>query len=176
MILRQFAVFVPSFCGSFVLAPDQVSYLINPSVCAGGSFFFCRRAVWSGGFFHFTFPWPGGCGSSRKPQKGAKHGQQKYESRHRRKRRFGSYAQPPALARAYAYAWYVHTGIFIISHYQSYHARVRTHARKTANRPKCSPNGVRRSSAAISIPSAWQSMKRYRCSVHVSLKTTGAFG
>ena len=69
-----------------------------------------------------------------------------------------------------------HTGILIISHYQSYHARVRTHARKTANRPKCSPNGVRRSSAAISIPSAWQSMKRYRCSVYVSRKTTGAFG
>ena len=36
-------------------------------------------------------------------QKGAKHGQQKYESRHRRKCRFRSYAQPRRLARAYAY-------------------------------------------------------------------------
>ena len=36
-------------------------------------------------------------------QKGAKHGQKKYESRHRRKCRFRSYAQPRRLARAYAY-------------------------------------------------------------------------
>jgi hypothetical protein len=69
MILRQFAVFVPSFCGSFVLAPDQVSYFISLSALRRRVFFFCRRAVWSGGFFHFTFPWPGGCGSSTKTQK-----------------------------------------------------------------------------------------------------------
>jgi hypothetical protein len=49
MILRQFAVFVPSFCGSFVLAPDQVSYFISLSVLRRKVFFFCRRAVWSGG-------------------------------------------------------------------------------------------------------------------------------
>jgi hypothetical protein len=55
MILRQFAVFVPSFCGSFVLAPDQVSYFISLSALRRRVFFFCRRAVWSGGFFHFTF-------------------------------------------------------------------------------------------------------------------------
>ena len=52
--------------------------------------FFCRRTVWSDGFFHFTFPWPGGCGSSAKTQKGATYGQRKYESWHRRKCRSGS--------------------------------------------------------------------------------------
>ena len=42
---------------------------------------------------------------NKNPKKEPSHGQQeKHHSRHRQKRRFGSYAHPPILARAYAYA------------------------------------------------------------------------
>ena len=72
----------------------SLKYISSTLRFAPEGLFFCRRAVWSGGFFHFTFPWPGGCGSSTKTQKGAKYGPQTYESRHRRNHRFRSYAQP----------------------------------------------------------------------------------
>ena len=47
----------------------SLKYISSTLRFAPEGLFFCRRAVWSGGFFHFTFPWPGGCGSSRKTQK-----------------------------------------------------------------------------------------------------------
>ena len=61
-------------------------HIYRLSALRRGAFFFCRRAVWSGGFFHFTFPWPGGCGSyATKTPKGATYGQQKYESGQRQR-------------------------------------------------------------------------------------------
>ena len=55
-------------------------------------------------FFYRDFV-SGGCrGRVETTQKGAKHGNQKYQSRHRQSRRFQGYAQPRRLARARACA------------------------------------------------------------------------
>ena len=47
----------------------SLKYISSTLRFAPEGLFFCRRAVWSGGFFHFTFPGPGGYGSSTKTPK-----------------------------------------------------------------------------------------------------------
>ena len=80
------------------------------------------------------------CGECRRrvmhnPKKGAKYGKQKYESRHRQKCRFRSYAQPRRLARAYArVVRQTQTGIYINDIIPANHAHACTHARD-ARRP-----------------------------------------
>ena len=64
-----------------MLAPDQVSYLINPSVCAGGSFFFAVGPFGPAAFFISLSRGRVAAGvMQQKTQKGAINGQQKYES------------------------------------------------------------------------------------------------
>ena len=67
--------------------------------CAGGLFFFVVGLFGPAAFFISLSRGRVAAGVKQKPKKGATYGQQKYESRHRRKCRFGSYAQPPARAR-----------------------------------------------------------------------------
>ena len=63
--------------------------------CAGGSFFFAVGPFGPAAFFISLSRGRVAAGvMQQKPQKGATYGQRKYESRHRQKRRFGSYAQP----------------------------------------------------------------------------------
>ena len=71
----------------------------------------------------------GGCRRRvmHRQKKGARHGQQKYESRHRQKCRFRSYAQPRRLARTHA--WLdkrKRVYILIILYPQTTRTRVRT--------------------------------------------------
>ena len=50
--------------GWIVLRPETITFIVFTI----GSIL-CSNSYRSGGFFHFTFPWPGGCGSSTKTPK-----------------------------------------------------------------------------------------------------------
>ena len=89
-------------------------------------FFFCTRISSAAGVVDEF---------KKKTQKGAKYGKQKYESRHRQKCRFRSYAQPPAHARVHArVVRQTQTGIYINNITSTNHAHACTHARD-ARRP-----------------------------------------